>query len=109
MIFDGLSCNKDVIKIHTHLSDSLKDCFHGPLDIDGAEATPKGNRLFRKRPFWVLVVVICLESSSKGSYKYAWAKSSLETYLPPENDVNKSSVCGSGQVSRFVAWFTVSL
>ena len=35
-------------------------------NIDGAEATPNGSRLYRKRPLWVLITVYRFDSSSRG-------------------------------------------
>ena len=48
--------DENVIQIADHPSYSLQDRVHALLEERGAEATPKGRRLYLKSPWWVLMV-----------------------------------------------------
>ncbi len=75
----------------------------------GADATPKGSRVYRYRPWWVLMVMYEAKFLSSGSCKYACDNSSFEKTLPPTNVANKLSGLGSGHCSIDNTWLTVTL
>ena len=64
--------------------------------IAGADATPYTKRLYRFKPFSVLMVNRGHESSATSSCKYARFKSTLENCAPPDNAANMSSIFGRG-------------
>ena len=74
--------NNNIINIAQAMRYPLEDPIHGPLVHSGAEAMPKGSRLKRYIPLWVLIVVYSLASSSRRSWRYAWAKSNFVNFFP---------------------------
>jgi hypothetical protein len=65
-------------------------------NIEGAEETPKGKRLYLYKPVCVFTATYSSDCSSRGNWRYTCDKSNYEKYWPPAKFTSKSSIFGSG-------------